>query len=161
MTTTIAQIKDAMVAVIEGVQGIGTVHNRRRLIEDDADIQEVLVDEQDRLHAWFVSALAVGGTYTAKRYGSGQTQATVPIVVEGLLAFKDVDATEDTFIQLWERVIAAFEADEKLSVDGEELLIEGGPLNIVEADMRTYPDIGGATCHYARGVFPARFQTQP
>jgi hypothetical protein len=63
---------------------------------------------------------------------------------------------------LVERVIAAFRADKKLATGQATFVIDSGPIQWVDGQMRMMPPKdGGAVCHYARLSLRAREQTEP
>lgn len=152
----IATVRAAIKAKIETVPSVGRVYGRRRLVEKDTEMKELLITSDGKLLFWFVS-LARDAPYNQKRLGSSQTQATYRFQVEAFLKFNDGDNSEELFDNLVEDVIEAFEADEKLG----DILIEGGPLNWEADELAFYPRDGGVLCHYARLIFPARVQTRP
>jgi hypothetical protein len=161
MSVAIATVRAAIVTKLEAVSGIGRVHPRRRLIFEMAEEQEHL-HKDGRLHFWCVM-MARANPFRQQRLGSGQSQATVRWQIEAWYAFRDAENTEETFENLVEDVVGAFEADARLeSILGQSnRLIEGGPLDVEADELAFYPRENGTLCHYARLTLPTRFQTRP
>ena len=155
-------VSDSILAVLQGVTGIGQVHDFFRLVTSEKGRNDNLVSE-GRVHFWVVTNTPANA-YITRRFPASHSQATYGFEIHGFYAVKDADASEKAFRVIVERVIRAFEAgDKKL---GNPSVIEAGPADWIEgggpeADRTVPPGEGGVLCHYARLSLPVRVQVEP
>lgn len=87
---------------IEGLSGIGLVHDFRRDVKDEPTARAVWYHEgQGRIHAWHVT-LGEPTAQTVRGPGfssnqPGQITADIRLVVEGVFGINDAAASEKTF----------------------------------------------------------------
>lgn len=140
---TLAQIRAAIVAKLEGVAGIGNVHDRERYADRHSELKTLFVTG-GKVLGWVVRRV--------------RTQEFSPAVgryvvrhgwqIRGYMSFDDSASSETAFDDLIEDIRDAFRADEEL----------GGLIAGIDVDDRTgvqVEDSGpvmfcGALCHGCR-----------
>ena len=144
MTATLAQIRDAIKAKLEGIAGIGIVHKKERLAARVADLKALYVSN-GQLLGWHIRRVATSEVSPAiGRYTTDHRWQ-----IRGFMAIDDAADSEIVFDELIESIRAAFRADETLggTIGGTQAppptigaqLIESGP--VMFADV---------LCHGAR-----------
>ncbi len=107
-----ATIRDAIVAVLDGVSGSGRVYSYQRFIENAADFQTLYKDPADgRVRGWFVQRATTRVDSVALR----RDVVTHTWRIQGFTAFDDATQSRHAFDLLIEDIRAAFRADESLS----------------------------------------------
>lgn len=113
---------------LQGVEGIGRIHNRRRQIRSEADIRRLMVPEGDtsgRVNAWMVY-LSPNATRTTERSGGmergraggGRNLSVVQWQIDAYCHLDDEQSSEITFDNLVERVVDGLNAIGVLDIDG-------------------------------------------
>lgn len=116
--TVYASLRPAIVAVLEGITGIGLVNNRERFVVDPAkylDLFKVQIGGVDQLRGWMVlretATPVIDTAFSEQRRRHG-------FVLYGILGFSDASDTYGTMQALADAVMAAFDTQTTLSVSG-------------------------------------------
>ena len=132
-------------AVMQGVPGIGTVHDRSRLAADwAAYIARFRDPATGRIHGWEITRVAV------PEHLRGVTFRHHVFALRGYLGIEDAAATDHLFQVLIDEVCAAFRTAAPPNAatweyhDGDAA--EQGPAQVRLIDERTF---GAVLCHHA------------
>jgi len=144
----IDDIRNAIVATMESVTGIGRVHSYQRFASRNSDLS-ALYEHADtngaRLHGWHLRRLR-----TSERPGGDGCRRNIQHRWElrGFLSLDDADATEIWMDQIIERLRDAFRADDTLGglIDSCIVGQEAG-LQLLESTPVMF---AGVLCHSAR-----------
>lgn len=144
MTIDTTNTRNAIVAVLNGIPGIGVVNNRVRFARDNAGLAEYYVDN-GVLHGWDVRHKA----QTVSDYGSHDMLADT-WEITGYLALDDDGASELAMDALLDTIRAAFKADETLG--GEVAGLGVGEGNETGAQVLSIDHVSfcGVLCHRAQ-----------
>jgi len=105
----LSTIRAAIVAVMQGVDGIGIVHDRERWAKNDVQLRELYVQD-GRLLGWWLRRVRTREASPAL----GLYDVTHEWRIRGVLGFEDAGASELTLDDLVEALRDAFRADETL-----------------------------------------------
>ena len=134
---SLSGIRDAIKTILEGVSGIGEVHDYERYHTDAAKLRALHVTS-GRLHSWTITR-----TRTQAEYRTNvQTERRHTFVLRGYYALDDVNASEKTFQTLVESIEAAFRSNDTLSGSCEL----AGPLQVERVEPVLF---AGVLCHFA------------
>lgn len=143
-----ASIRAALADVLEGVSGIGPVHQYDRWAIRWEKTLELFKTDEDLFHAWMISRKAV-----AQRQATlGEIERAHVLTIRGVYGLKDADATEQTFQDLIEAVINALSDPDNDTLDGtcSTTHPDWGPMNgacgpqVDSIDVRMF---GSVLCH--------------
>lgn len=146
MSQTTERTRAAIVAALQAVPGMGTVHDRERYASQQASLRALYVvptDTGEQLHGWFVRRLS----FTVQQWGRGQRALITRWQLRGIMALQDETASELAFDAVIDGVRKAFEADPTLggAVFGTQLDKQIGPQ--LEASGPVM--FAGVLCHAA------------
>lgn len=134
---SLAEIRSAVVTILEAVEGIGQVHAYERLSSDLAALKRLHVSG-GQLHSWTVTR-----TRTTAEYRSNtQTERRHTLAIRGYMALADADATELTFQALVEAIEEAFRSNDTVNDTAEV----AGPLQVERVEPVMF---AGVLCHFA------------
>lgn len=124
--------------ILEGVSGIGTVHDYERWAATWEKFLELFKDSNNKINGWTITRRKT----PAERDTMPTVMRTHTFVIRGVYGLKDEDATEKTFQDLVEAVQGAFE--DEYSLGG--YAVNSGPVQVVTVESRIF---GKVLCHYA------------
>lgn len=137
------EIRAHIKSVLEGVSGIGTVHEYERWAADWTRYLALFKTSADKINGW-----------TITRRGTASVRDTMPtimrnhtFIIRGIYGLKDTDESELTFQALIEAIQDAFE-DEYL-LGGYAL--NSGPMQVNVVENRMF---GTILCHFAELTLP-------
>lgn len=118
---------DAVADSLELTEGVGIIHTRRRLIRDEQSARAVLFDEDSGLiNGWMVTPAAAATSVTVRNPGmqtaipiggGGGNLTTYQVQIEAYFGIDDANASEVTFRNTCERVVARLNAIGKLTAE--------------------------------------------
>ena len=117
-----ANIRTQLKTVLEGVSGVGTVHDYQRW-EIEADNFATLFVSQGRINAWMITRDASLEDERTQKQHYRRHQ----IRIIGLYALDDSDATENIFADLLETVCSTLRSDLTLNGTAESSGPPPGP----------------------------------
>ena len=133
---SLSTIRDRIKTVLEGVSGIGVVHDYERWSANWTDML-AHYQKNGKLNGWAIS-----------RRATPEEWATMPVVershefhISGIYSLNDAAASEKAFQDLVEAVAAALRNDPNLG----GTCIEAGPVNVEVVEPRMF---GSVLCHY-------------
>jgi len=140
-----AAVRTALVDLVSGIAGIGTVHDRERYAARESDLATLYKQPDDTLLGWHVRRLAVLGRESLP---SGRVLATTRWIVRGFSSFRDGASSEIAFDALLDAIVAAEAADPTLGGTVRGLPVEGrSGMQIAESGPVMF---AGVLCHGAR-----------
>lgn len=131
-----AGIRTALETKLNGVSGIGAVHDYQRHIEDEEALRSIAVSG-GKINAFFISRERAGEEEEAQQ----QNFRTHLAVIRGVMALDDSAGTEKTFSDLLEAICDALRSDNDLSGAAE---MSGPP----QIRLEGHTNFAGALCHY-------------
>lgn len=134
---SLALIRAAVVTILEGVTGIGAVHNYERLSSDLARLKSLHV-VSNRINSWTVTRTATTSEYRTNTQYERQHQ----LVIRGYMSLDDAAESELTFQALVEAIEEAFRGDDTLDGTAEVC----GPLQVERVEPVMF---AGVLCHFA------------
>jgi hypothetical protein len=141
---SLSAIRDAIVALVQGVTGIDVVHGYERWASDLPGLR-ALYTTNSKLHGWNVTRDRTVATYRTNT----QTERRHRFVVRGYYALDDAAASEQTFQGLIEAIEAAIRNDDTLGGTAEV----AGPMQVQEVRPVMF---AGILCHTAELVIEAQ-----
>lgn len=143
---TLAQIRAAIKAKVEGVPKIGRVHDYQRYDANATGLQglyRTTIDGREQLRGWFVTrtATAEDGPQVGRRV------ITHTWRLRGYMSLADGSASEKTFDDLVEALREAFRADETLGGTVASTALEDGAG--LQLDEQVPVMFAGVLCHMA------------
>lgn len=141
---TVGQIRDAIVAKMNGIAGIGRVHGFERYAKREADFV-ALFKSTDKVLGWIVRRVA---TREISRI-VGRSIVTHRWQIRGYMSLDDATQSEVAFDTLIEAVRDAFRADETLGGLIDDTVADGDVAG-VQVDDSGPVFFGGVLCHGAR-----------
>lgn len=143
----LADIRTALKAILEGISGIGRVHDYERWTPEWKGVLDLYRDPTSgTLRAWTITRgatpedlLTVGGT-------SGQNLRRHEMVIRGYWALDDSAATEKTFQGTVEAICVELRKDPATTALGTSVLGSSGPPTV---RVVGHVLLGDALCHYA------------
>ncbi len=139
-TSNLAAIRAAIVAMIEGVSGVGTVHARSRVTHDWGDFIAQFVDSNNIVNGWTVMSTAV----EEERLTNRSLVIRHEFTLRHYRGVDDANASEVSFDNHVEAVRDDFRESYDLSATCELHT----PLTVPIKDIRMF---GSVLCHYAEG----------
>lgn len=139
-----ANIRTQLKTILQGVAGIGTVHDYQRW-EIEADAFATLFVSQGRIHTWMITRDASLEEERAQRQHYRRHQ----VRIIGLYALDDSDATEKTFSDLLETVCITLRSNPTLNGAAES----SGPPQVRRDDHARF---AGVLCHFGEITLEAR-----
>lgn len=146
---TVAQIRAAILAKLQGVAGIGQVHDYERFAKTEKEFQDLYKDVTDnRIRGWNFYRAS-----TAERdLDLGEVRRLHAWRVAGYMSLDDADASGKLFDDLIELVVTAFRTDRTLGglvIDSKDMESEFGASGVqVEAIEPVM--FAGVLCHRAQ-----------
>jgi hypothetical protein len=137
-------VRDAVVAKIGAVSGVGKVYGYLRLVTSEAAIAADMVTD-DRLNYWAI-APAGGDPHIYERHTTSHGKHIYQYDVHAYYALDESGASEQAFTTIVEAVMADFETGDK-KLNGVVEVAECGPLQWRESDQRMLVNV---LCHHAR-----------
>lgn len=152
-----ADLRDPLVALVEGVQDVGKVHGRERWSDTWPGFLKhfkTSVDDKDRIRGWMVSRVrkvqVPGG---ADRQGA--VDYNNEFLIRGILGFNDADNSDADMQTLVDAIIAVLNADKNLSGATNVQKNMSGPASCRIIEPRMF---GSVMCHYAEIIYDVRTQ---
>jgi hypothetical protein len=142
-------VRDAVVALVDGVANTGTVHGRERWADDWPTFLGMFkanISGSDEIRGFMVSRESVVDDLNEDRMGAVGHKHS--FVIRGVVGFDDSRDTETTFQTLVDSILAALDADKDLS--GNAVSGGQGPAEARILDLRTF---GRVLCHYVEILF--------
>lgn len=136
----------AIVGVLEGISGVGTVHNRLRYVSNPSAYLD-LFKSDGTINAWLVTRESV---QVIPEGIFGEARERHVFVLQGFRAFVDSDSSYTTMQALCDTVRATFNNQTTLGVSG--VIVRGiGP-----CAMRSFEtgQFGSVLCHLAQIEVP-------
>lgn len=146
--TTLAAIRAAIVAELQAVPGIGTVHDYERYAAREGDFRTLYLHDLgggvSQIRGWYVRRLSTAETLIVM----GRSDGVHQWLIRGFMAIDDLAASEKTFDDLIETVRARFRANETLGgLIASVYTPDGKGPELVESQPVLF---GGVLCHSAR-----------
>ena len=146
----LADVIARVVAEVKGVSGVGTVHDRMRVIRTEADEKNFL-DAGGRLNVWLVTR--TGNVLADLSVNQSVTEQKDVICIHAFYAVKDADDSEAAFNAIVDAVVSAVNADRRPPSKLNKTVQKAWPPSVKTIDLRHY----GATqtlCHHAEIEMP-------
>lgn len=142
--STLDQVRAAIVAKLESVDGIGRVHDRERFAKDNSALRG-FYEFQGKVLGWNVRRIAKVEKITSlQRYVQLNTWR-----ISGYQSFSDAESSETAFDMLLESIATAFRIDETLAGVISSTTPESGETGIQVEDSGPVM-LAGVLCHSAR-----------
>lgn len=141
-------IRAKIKSVLEGVSGMGTVHDYMRLTKS-WDTFLTMFKSGDKINGWHFSRRAIA----TRQNTIGEKESAHIYQLRGYYGLKDDDASEKTFQALIDAVSAAFDDDETLG-DTCDTHPDWGPMTGavgLQADIIEHRVFGTVLCHFFEG----------
>lgn len=143
------QIRNAIVAALQDVEGIGRVHAFERYAKDTGKLAQLYMVGRE-LHGWYVRRVALREV----EWSSDENREVATWRIVGFMALKDEDASELAFDLIIDRIRAAFRNDESLGGLVEQLGDPDGGQGRGESAVQIEGSgpvmFCGVLCHQAR-----------
>ncbi len=130
-------IRAAIKTALEGVSGIGTVHDYERWANDWNDFLALYKTSANKINGWTITRQRT----TEAHASSSHTERTHYFKIRGIYALNDADETEILFQALIEAICDAFRA--LYRIDSTAMNNEPIQVDLVENRM-----FGRVLCHY-------------
>lgn len=143
---TLTQVSDAIKAKLEGVAGIGQVHDYERFSKDIARLIE-LYQAGERLNGWWFRRERT----VEEDLNNAEVRRVHVWRIRGFLGLDDADASEKTMQTLVEAIAAAFRTDRTLGglvLDLKDMDQHFGASGI-QVERVGAASFGGVLCHEA------------
>lgn len=164
--------RQALADLLATIDGIGVVHQRRRVIREENDIRRLLVPQEDslgRVNAWMIYPSPATTTVTERKpghhghgiKGGGNVFTTFQWQIDAYYYIDDAAATETTFTDLAWAVADEINAYGSLPLNGSPM---PGLVEQLPADVEQFGYImlaGIKLCHYARIGVAFNGRTRP
>lgn len=145
---TVAQIRAAILAKLQGVTGIGKVYDYERFAKTEKEFQTLYKDTDNRIRGWNFFRFATD----ERDLDIGEVRRLHSWRITGFLSLDDVDASGKLFDDLVELIATAFRTDRTLGglvIDIKDMDQEAGAagiqVNSIEPVM-----FAGVLCHRAQ-----------
>lgn len=135
---TLAAVRDQIKTVLEGVSGVGKVHDYERHAKDWSAFFTLFLDADNKINGWEVSRYATPSAAA----GRGVFERRHNFRLRGYYGLSDSAASEKTFQDLVEAVVTALQADQRLG----GTTWKSGPVQVAAVEPRIF---GSVLCHYA------------
>lgn len=145
---SLSSIRTQIKTILEGVSGIGIVHDYERWSADWKAFLTLFQDSNDLINGWMFAREKT----VQRRVTLGEKEKAHIFRLRGVYGLKDEDATEKTFQDLIESNVAAFDADETLSGTCLTINPDWGPMDGavgLQVDLVENRIFGSVLCHYA------------
>ena len=142
-------IRAAIKSALEGVGGIGTVHDYERWATEWGDFLSLYKTSGNVINGWTITRQRT----TEEQATTSHTERTHHFLIRGIYGLRDADATEITFQSLIEAICAAFRA--LYRIDGTAMDNEPIQVELVENRM-----FGTVLCHYCELTLAVTEQAQ-
>jgi len=147
--STEAEIRAAILAKLQGVNGIGQVHDYERYGKRDSDMYALYKDDaKGRLLGWNFYRESTAEL----EQDIGEVRRLFTWRINGFMSLDDADATGNLFQALIEDIASAFRADPTLGGvidDNKDMSQEFGPVGL-QVDAIEPVMFAGVLCHRAR-----------
>lgn len=145
MNPTVAQIRDAIVAKLNGIADIGVVHDYERYATAKADMR-ALYEYNGQIRGWFVRRIRSREQMPDNRLG--KTNIDHDWLIRGYMSLADADASEKVFDGLVESIQDAFRTDETLGdVVSTTFFQDQAGIQVLDLNPLLF---AGVLCHGAR-----------
>jgi hypothetical protein len=139
----LSEIRTQIKAVLEGVSGIGSVHEYDRWFADWGKLIELFKTADNKIIGWMITRRKT----TATRDTMPTIMRDHTFLIRGVYGLKDSAASELVFQDLVEAVQNAFDSAYLLGGNA----INSGPMQITLVEIRMF---GSVLCHYAELEYP-------
>lgn len=133
----LTSIREQIKAILEGVSGIGVVHDYQRWSATWEKFLDHFKDPDGKINGWVFTREKTPATCESATHES----RVHSFKIRGYYGLKDEDATELTFQDLIENISAAFRAKRTLNSTAED----SGPFQVDLVEPRLF---GSVLCHY-------------
>ena len=144
---SLSAIRTQIKTTLEGVSGIGTVHEYERWANDWKGFLELFKTSANVINGWMITRRKTPERWrTAEEY-----ERVFEFAILGVYGLKDDDATEKTFQDLIEAICAAFRQDPDLGGACETTHPEFGSLagrSGVQVEVVENRVLGSVLCHF-------------
>lgn len=165
-----ANCRKAIRQLIQSVPNTGQVHERRRVVRDEASFKTHLWDvTNSRICGWFITLSRSNPVVNERNpgynalgvKGGGNVITTFQFQIEGMFGVNDAADSETTFSNLVYAVADEFEAYGGIPVDGVPIpaMFEQLPTTVEEWGYLMFA--GSFLVHYARLEVGFRGRTRP
>jgi hypothetical protein len=147
----VANILEKITLLLQGVSGIGEVHDYERWSNDWSQFLSLFKDAEGKINGWMISRKSTEAEFDT-------TTLTVMrrhlFLIRGVYGLRDSDASETTFQALVEGIQNA--------LDGASVTLTGVALNHGAANVRTIEArvFGTVLCHYTEIAYEVEEQVQ-
>jgi len=148
---TLAQIRAAIKTTLEGVAGIGQVHDYERFAKSRDTFRSFYLDgATGQIRGWFIRWVGQRVTSPA----AGRYVVVNRWQIRGYMSLDDSAGTEKTFNDLVEAAVLAFRADETLGGVVDSIVVgdTAGP----QVEDAGPVDLAGVLCHGGRLALATR-----
>lgn len=135
---SLATIRTAIKTDLESVSGIGPVHEYIRLAKDWGTVLARFKDSHNKINSWMITREATPGEEDTR----DSFERIHHMKLIGVYGVQDSAATELTFQDLVEAIVAALHADTELG----GTTYRSGPVQVATVEHRMF---GAVLCHYA------------
>jgi len=132
-----AAIRAQIKTILEGVSGIGIVHNRQRFAATWEKFLELFKTTDKKINGCCITR----DSASAERLNWDQDERTHEYKIRGYYGLSDEAATEITATALVEAICDAFRADTGLGGTAGD----SGPMQVLIVEPRAF---GGVLCHF-------------
>lgn len=149
----LSDIRSALKQILEGISGIGLVHDYERWTPEWKGVLDLYKDPvSGTLRAWTMTREATPEELLTVGGPSGQNLRNHAMVMRGYQALDDSAATEKTFQDTVEAICAELRKDPATTALGTSVLGTSGP-----PQVRTVGHVllGDVLCHYAEISYTA------
>jgi hypothetical protein len=144
---SLATQRTAIKTILEGVSGIGLVHEYERWANDWKKFLELYKTANKKINGWTITRKR-----TAERWSTGAEYERVnEFLIRGIFGLKDEDETELTFQSLIEDICDAFRSNHTLNGTCETTDPDFGSLanqSGIQVELVEPRMIGSVLCHY-------------
>jgi len=144
--STLAEIRAAIVAVLQAVPDVGIVHDRERYAQDTKRLAQLYAVD-GAIRGWYVRRVSTQETSGA----IGRWEITHQWRVRGFRSFKDEDASELAFQDVIEAMRDAVRADETLGGTVIDTVVGDGGSAVAGLQVDEVQSVmfAGVLCHAA------------
>jgi hypothetical protein len=148
MPTQYETVVDLAVALMNGISGIGVVHNRKRYKQDQKeflDLFRTTIGGVQQVRGWLVSS----PSQKRKRGPAQAVLETISLYLYGYMSANDALSTERTFFALTETIADTFQNHIHLGQVGGAPPAYVADAALPQIIRRDYAKIAGILVHYA------------
>jgi hypothetical protein len=118
-------IQDEIKNILEGVSGIGMVHDYERWADTWEKLLELFRDSNKKINGWTFTRR----TTKRQRTTLGETEKAHIFVLQGIYSLNDADGSEKVFQNIIENVVEAFDENQTLNDTCLSINPDWGPMD--------------------------------